>query len=123
MPKIWDYCKTCGKPLLRQFHDCKSCRIINLAISSFTVFSAILVVFLGIYYCTRHWLGLIGLILDIFGAYWLATGYLEAMVQAASGGGGGGEVIMGLKKKHAPKIWGGLIFLIFGFLLQAINSL
>jgi hypothetical protein len=129
MPTIWDYCKTCGKKLsdaesnTEKFRDCKKCRTINLIVLSFVALSVILILFLGAYHCTRNWLGLIGFIFDIIGAYLLATGYLETMVQAASGFGGGGDIIRNLKGRHSFKIWSGLIFLILGFLFQAIKAL
>jgi hypothetical protein len=60
---------------------------------------------------------------DIIGAYLLATGYVEVMVKAASGWGGGGDIIDKFKRRHSKRMWIGLLFLIFGFSLQALNSL
>jgi hypothetical protein len=83
----------------------------------------IFILILGVYKCSKHWLGLIGLCFDILGAYLLATGYLEVMVQAASGWGGGGDIIKNLKKIHSIKIQIGLFCLIIGFIFQALNTL
>lgn len=153
MPKIWDYCKTCGKPLfdcnycekcgrmlpvsesneedkcdkcgqmlLREFRDCKRCHDINILFKFLLLIIIGLIIFLGFCDRTKNWFGLIGLMLDILGAYLVTTGFLESMVQAASGFSGG-DVVRDLKKKHSLQMWSGLLCLILGFLLQAINLL
>lgn len=125
--KIWDFCKSCGKELPEsneieeKFRDCKSCQAINFLIKVSILIIVILIIYLGFFYKTNNWLSLIGLCFDILGAYLLATGYVEVMVQAASGWDSF-ETILKFKKRHSYRIWAGLGLLTIGFFLQAINT-
>jgi hypothetical protein len=64
-----------------------------------------------------------GLVFDIVGAKFLATGYLELMIQANSGFGGGGSSIDKYMPKHFRNRVFGLLFLILGFTSQGLANI
>jgi hypothetical protein len=130
--KVWDNCFSCGRTLdistkPNDWRECIRCLCISRGI--FLVFGlAILTLWVCFHFLDRFQsvhkiISVLGLTIDIFGAWFLATGYIEILIRMASGwGGGDGKMVRVFSEKNFRKRIFGLICLAVGFFLQGLGT-
>lgn len=126
MPKTTDYCYQCGNDHEIQSDNyklCKSCLKWQNVILYSMCFGVLMLIALLIWKCNfKNTIHLVGLILNIIGTYFLATGYLSVLISSAGGWGGvDQEDIKKYGYKTAKNIHFGLIFLILGFFIHGLS--
>ena len=126
---IYHYCSSCKRRLkkpeeqCKTFSKCKMCSFIDWLLFASVLLGILLVTVM--YFTTNGGLRLgtyLGLCFDIVGAYLLATGYFDSMVQATSGWGGGFDDLQKLAPKQSCKTKTGIFLLIIGFVFQAFGN-
>lgn len=116
-----------NKPLVC-LENCPKCRIANSALAAvmYLALAGIAVVtgveLLGHTMAYGRILSLVGLALDVVGAFRLGTGYQDR-ITAAIGTLGGSTAVEKYAPRQTRRIRSGLVLLIFGFLLQASAAL
>lgn len=131
--KVWDSCFSCSRSLdistkQNDWRECARCAcFLRVMMVLFGLSIVILWIFLwlqGEYKSPSKIISVSGLSLDILGAWLLATGYVEILVQMASGWGGGEAKAKRLfSEKNFKKRMGGLVCLAVGFLCQGIGAI
>lgn len=127
MAKVWDHCTSCDKPLepseKENWRQCTRCRLTSISINCFLAFFTLAI---WIFFIRSGKINgksissVLGLTFDIVGTWFLATGYIDIMMRAASGWDSG-SIIGKYLKRNFLKLNLGLLFMGIGFSLQALS--
>lgn len=107
---------------LELYRRCKFCKRIKFILFLFTLISSIVIILA--FFCSDFKipkaLSSLGLVFNMWGAFLVATGYLEEIYIASALVGG--EIKLDLAQKNIPIGRWGVFLLILGFLLMGISQ-